>query len=139
MSGRAKTRKVRANSSNNNGASIISVCLGTGGIAAGGDKVFAVFEREIKKKKLTSTRFSCFGPSPLASIRQRRLLSPHLVTPTFGCISMPPRSQIWTFYTRRLDRLDASKKSVSSSRNPPSEIRIDVAAFRLLNCSTTAY
>ncbi len=51
MSGRTKTKKVRAKSSNN-GKSIISVCLGTGGIAAGGDKVFAVFEREIKKKKL---------------------------------------------------------------------------------------
>jgi len=51
MSGRTKTRKVRAKSSNN-GTSTISVCLGTGGIAAGGDKVFAVFEREIKKKKL---------------------------------------------------------------------------------------
>ncbi|MDP6924203.1 MAG: NADH-quinone oxidoreductase subunit NuoF [Candidatus Scalindua sp.] len=52
MSGRTKTRKIRAKSSNNNGTSVISVCLGTGGIAAGGDKVFAVFEREIKKKKL---------------------------------------------------------------------------------------
>jgi len=52
MSGRTKTEKVRAKSSNNDGKSIISVCLGTGGIAAGGDKVFAVFEREIKKKKL---------------------------------------------------------------------------------------
>jgi NADH:ubiquinone oxidoreductase subunit F (NADH-binding) len=52
MNGRTKTKKVRAKSRNNNGKSIISVCLGTGGIAAGGDKVFAEFERELKKKKL---------------------------------------------------------------------------------------
>ena len=52
MSGRTKTKTVRAKSSNKNGKSIISVCLGTGGIAAGGDKVFAEFERELKKKKL---------------------------------------------------------------------------------------
>jgi NADH:ubiquinone oxidoreductase subunit F (NADH-binding)/NAD-dependent dihydropyrimidine dehydrogenase PreA subunit/(2Fe-2S) ferredoxin len=52
MSGRTKTKKVRARISKNNGKSIISVCLGTGGIAAGGDKVFAEFERELKKKKL---------------------------------------------------------------------------------------
>ena len=52
MSGRTKTKKVRAKSSKNGSKSIISVCLGTGGIAAGGDKVFAEFERELKKKKL---------------------------------------------------------------------------------------
>ena len=52
MTGRTKTKKVRAKSSKNGSKSIISVCLGTGGIAAGGDKVFAEFERELKKKKL---------------------------------------------------------------------------------------
>ena len=55
MTGRTKTKKVRAKSSKNGSKSIISVCLGTGGIAAGGDKVFAEFERELKKKKLDTT------------------------------------------------------------------------------------
>ena len=35
-----------------------------------------------------------FEPLPLVSIRQRRLPSQYLATPTFGCISMLPRSQI---------------------------------------------
>ncbi len=52
MNGGIKTKKVRVKSSANSNKSIISVCLGTGGIAAGGDKVFAEFEKEIKKKKL---------------------------------------------------------------------------------------
>ena len=55
MTGRTKTKKVRAKSSKNGSKSIISVCLGTGGIAAGGDKVFAEFERELKKKKLDTS------------------------------------------------------------------------------------
>ncbi|MFV1976793.1 MAG: NADH-ubiquinone oxidoreductase-F iron-sulfur binding region domain-containing protein [Candidatus Scalindua sp.] len=52
MSSGTKIKKVRTKSSKSNGKSVISVCLGTGGIAAGGDKVFAEFEREIKKRKL---------------------------------------------------------------------------------------
>ncbi len=35
--------------------SVIAVCLGTGGIAAGGDKVFKKFEDDIKKLKLDTT------------------------------------------------------------------------------------
>jgi NADH:ubiquinone oxidoreductase subunit F (NADH-binding)/NAD-dependent dihydropyrimidine dehydrogenase PreA subunit/(2Fe-2S) ferredoxin len=52
MSGRAKIKKVRAGSIRDDNKTTISVCLGTGGIAAGGDKVFAEFDKEIKKKKL---------------------------------------------------------------------------------------
>ncbi|MBI5678551.1 MAG: (2Fe-2S) ferredoxin domain-containing protein, partial [Planctomycetes bacterium] len=33
----------------NESQSLVAVCLGTGGIAAGGDKVFRKFEDEIKK------------------------------------------------------------------------------------------
>ena len=36
----------------NEAQSLVAVCLGTGGIAAGGDKVFKKFEDEIKKLSL---------------------------------------------------------------------------------------
>ena len=49
---KSKKTKTKAESSENGNKSVISVCLGTGGIAAGGDKVFARFEKEIKSKKL---------------------------------------------------------------------------------------
>jgi NADH:ubiquinone oxidoreductase subunit F (NADH-binding) len=49
---KSKKTKTKAKSSGNGNKSVISVCLGTGGIAAGGDKVFARFEKEIKSKKL---------------------------------------------------------------------------------------
>jgi NADH:ubiquinone oxidoreductase subunit F (NADH-binding)/NAD-dependent dihydropyrimidine dehydrogenase PreA subunit/(2Fe-2S) ferredoxin len=54
MVSRTKTRKTKtkAKSSGKVEKSVISVCLGTGGIAAGGDKVFEKFKRVIKSKKL---------------------------------------------------------------------------------------
>jgi NADH:ubiquinone oxidoreductase subunit F (NADH-binding)/NAD-dependent dihydropyrimidine dehydrogenase PreA subunit len=50
MSG--ETKSIKNTIGGNGDKSVISVCLGTGGIAAGGDKVFAKFEKEIKSKKL---------------------------------------------------------------------------------------
>ena len=44
--------KEKTKSGGNGNKSVIAVCLGTGGIAAGGDKVFDSFEKEIKKLKL---------------------------------------------------------------------------------------
>ena len=52
MVSRTKTKKRKAKSSGNGKGSVISVCLGTGGIAAGGDKVFEKFKRVIKNKRL---------------------------------------------------------------------------------------
>ena len=57
MVSRAKTKtktktKTKAKSSGNDKGSVISVCLGTGGIAAGGDKVYEEFQKVIKSKKL---------------------------------------------------------------------------------------
>ena len=46
-----KSKKTKAKSSGNGNKSVISVCLGTGGIAAGGDKVFEKFKKVIKSKK----------------------------------------------------------------------------------------
>lgn len=47
-----KKTKTKAKSSGNGNPSVISVCLGTGGIAAGGDKVFEKFKKVIKSKRL---------------------------------------------------------------------------------------
>jgi NADH:ubiquinone oxidoreductase subunit F (NADH-binding) len=49
---KTKKTKTKAKSSGNGKGSVISVCLGTGGIAAGGDKVFEKFQKVIKSKKL---------------------------------------------------------------------------------------
>ncbi len=49
---KSKTTKTKAKSSGNGKGSVISVCLGTGGIAAGGDKVYEEFQKVIKRKKL---------------------------------------------------------------------------------------
>ncbi len=51
---KTKKTKTKAKSSGNSygKGSVISVCLGTGGIAAGGDKVFEKFQKVIKSKKL---------------------------------------------------------------------------------------
>ena len=51
MSGKTKIKKVRTSSIKKDNKAIISVCLGTGGIAAGGENVFAEFDKEIKSKK----------------------------------------------------------------------------------------
>jgi len=52
MISRTKTKKTKTKSRRKVNKSVISVCLGTGGIAAGGDKVFEKFKRVIKSKKL---------------------------------------------------------------------------------------
>ena len=54
MSGKTKIKKVRARSIKEDNKAIISICLGTGGIAAGGEGVFAEFDKEISKRKLNA-------------------------------------------------------------------------------------
>ncbi|MHC4267143.1 MAG: NADH-ubiquinone oxidoreductase-F iron-sulfur binding region domain-containing protein [Planctomycetota bacterium] len=54
MSGKTKIKKVRTKSIKDDNKAIISVCLGTGGIAAGGENVFAEFDKEIKNRKLNA-------------------------------------------------------------------------------------
>ncbi len=43
------------NTQNNNNKTVVAVCLGTGGIAAGGFEVFDAFDEEIKKHNLDAT------------------------------------------------------------------------------------
>ncbi len=54
MGGKTKIKRVRAKSINGNNKAIISVCLGTGGIAAGGENVFEEFNKEINNRKLNA-------------------------------------------------------------------------------------